>query len=237
MDLNLTFEEAVFGTDRKIKVPYRVQCEVCEGRGAETPEDIHTCQTCGGSGIVRQVRTQGFAQIISESPCPTCHGKGYTISKPCKHCNGRGFVTKRQIIDVKIPAGVESGNILHVPERGKPGQLGGPPGDLYLHINVEPHERFKREGLDILTEEIIDFPTAALGGEITIETIWGKEKLKIPPGTQPNTVLVLKKKGIKTKSRGRSNQGDHHVTIQVEVPTKLNKKQKQLIEQLKATLA
>ncbi len=235
MDLRLTFEEAVFGTDKKIKVPYRQRCDHCNGTGAKDPDSIKPCQTCRGSGVVRTVRTQGFAQIISESTCPQCNGKGYSISSPCSECNGSSYVTKRQIIDVKIPAGIETGNILHIPERGKPGELGGPPGDLYLHIGVESHPKFQRDGLDILTEEKIDVVTAILGGEIKVKTIWGEERVKIAAGTQPGTVITLKKKGIKVKEHGRSRQGNHYVRIVVEIPKKLNKKQKQLLEELRTT--
>ncbi len=235
MDLRISFEEAVFGTDKKIKVPYRQRCEYCNGTGAKNSDSIQACQTCQGSGVVRTVRTQGFAQIISESTCPQCGGKGYRISAICNECKGSGYVTKRQIIDVKIPAGVESGNILHIPERGKPGELGGPPGDLYLHISVEPHPKFQRDGLDILAEEKIDVVTAILGGEIKVKTIWGEEKVKIDPGTQPGTVITLKKKGIKAKNHGRTRQGNHYVRVIVEIPRKLNRKQKQLLEELRAT--
>ncbi len=236
MELEISFEESVFGTDKKIKVPYRQKCEACNGTGAKDQNSIKTCDSCNGRGVIRTYRIEGFTQIIQESTCPKCKGKGFVITEPCPVCKGTGYETKRQIIDVKIPAGIEDGELLHIPERGKPGTLGGPPGDLYLHIKVKPHEKFKRDGLDILSEEIIDFPTAALGGEILVDTIWGKEKLKIPAGTQPNTIFTLKKKGVEKKSRWGKIKGDHYVTVTIEVPKKLNKKQKQIIEQLREAL-
>ena len=236
MEIEITFEESAFGSDKKIKVPYRQKCEACNGTGAKDHSAIKTCDNCNGRGVVRSVRVEGFTQIIQESTCPKCKGKGFIITDPCPVCNGTGYETKRQVIDVKIPAGVEEGDVLHIPERGRPGTLGGPPGDLYLHIKVKPHEKFKRDGLDVLSEEKIDFPTAALGGTIEVETIWGKEKLKIPPGTQPNTIFKLKKKGIEAKTRWGKSKGDHYVTITIEVPKKLNNKQKQLIQKLKEIL-
>ncbi|MFZ9595203.1 MAG: molecular chaperone DnaJ [Bdellovibrionia bacterium] len=222
--LDITFEEAAFGAEKIITVPKTVRCETCEGSGAKAGTQPENCGQCGGRGEVSF--QQGVFAITR--PCPRCNGMGQVIPNPCGSCQGSGTTKKRSQIAVKIPPGVDTGQRLKLSREGEAGERGGPPGDLYVVINVLPHDFFTRDEADIICEVPITFTHAALGEEIEVPTLEGKVKLKIPPGTQSHRILRLKNKGLaKLGSYGR---GDQLVRIIVEVPTKLSSEQRDLLK-------
>lgn len=224
-DVELSFEEAAFGTEKTINIPRTVLCEHCGGSGAKPGTMPVTCNTCKGAGQVRF--QQGFFSI--SRPCTTCGGAGSVIKDPCAECKGAGRVKKTSSLTVKIPGGVDTASRLRLTGEGEYGERGGPPGDLYIVISVNPHPIFKRENDDIIIEVPITFPQAALGADIDVPSLEGNTKLKIPAGTQSGKVFRLKNKGIASVHTGR--RGDEQVIIKVETPTKLSKKQKDLLEQ------
>ncbi len=224
-DLEISFEEAAFGTEKTIKVPKTVPCGTCDGSGAKHGTHPVTCSACGGSGQVRF--QQGFFSI--SRPCSSCRGAGKVIKDPCPECRGSGHTRTVNTISVKVPGGIDTGSRLRLSGEGEYGERGGPPGDLYIMISVLPHPIFKRESDDIICEVPISFPQAALGAEIEVPTLEGPVKLKIPAGTQSGKVLRLKSKGIASIHTGR--RGDEQIIIKVETPTKLDKKQKELLEE------
>ncbi len=227
-NLEIRFEDAVFGTKAEISYKRHVNCASCGGSGAENGSGRKTCPTCGGSGQVR--RSSGFFSIAS--PCPTCSGEGYVIDNPCKVCHGTGVTEKQQKLKVTIPAGIESGKRINIPRQGDAGPNGGPEGDLYVYIQVRPHEFFERHGNDIYCVVPISFTQAALGAEIRVPTLDRKKvKMKIPPGTQNGKVLRLKNEGIPFLHNA-SKRGDLYIKIRVEVPKKLSSKSKRLLEEL-----
>ena len=229
-EFEIDFEDAVFGADKKIEITRAAQCEDCKGSGAKPGSSPKTCSQCGGSGQITMA--QGFFSV--RQTCPYCNGAGQVISDPCKTCNGEGRVNKRKSIQIHIPAGVDTGSRLRVAGEGEAGQRGGPTGDLYVVLHVRPHKFFRRDGLDIFCEVPIPLELAILGGSISVPTIGGKGKLKIPTGTQPGTVFRLRGKGVASlRGRGR---GDQHVKVQVEIPTGLNGDQKKAVETLKDAL-
>lgn len=225
--VNLTFLEAAKGTKKKIVIKKHTVCPLCGGRGTKPGTSRKTCPTCQGLGKVS--RSQGLFSIIITTTCPHCKGEGTIITDPCPKCKGEGLIYQNKEIDVDIPAGVDNGNRIVIPGEGEPGRNGGPPGDLYVVINVEEHEFFKRKGNNLYCEVPISFVQAALGDIITIPTIDGKTKLEIPPGTQPNQIFRLKRQGLpdlKTKIKG-----DIIVKIIVKIPEKLNERQKELLRE------
>ncbi len=229
-NLQITFEEAVFGADKQFKIKKAVGCERCKGEGAEPGSSKQTCPHCRGSGFMTM--SQGIFSV--RQACPNCSGTGEVISNPCNKCQGRGHIQERRTIKIHIPPGVDTGNRLRVANEGEPGHRGGPPGDLFVILQVEPHEIFHREGEDILVEVPIDFPTAALGGEVRVPTIGGVAKLKIPGGTQHGAVFRMRGKGIPSvRGHGR---GDQHVRVLVEVPKKLSKEQTQKLKDFAESL-
>ncbi|CAM6054750.1 unnamed protein product [Sphagnum tenellum] len=222
--VDITFEEAAFGAEKVITVPKTVHCETCAGTGSRPGTQPDTCSQCGGRGEVNF--QQGVFAITR--PCPKCNGAGQTISSPCSSCNGSGTHRKRSQIAVKIPPGVDTGQRLKLNGEGEAGERGGPPGDLYVVINVLPHDFFTRDEADVICEVPVTFAHAALGAEIEVPTLEGKVKVKIPPGTQSHRILRLKNKGLaKLGSYGR---GDQLVRIIVEIPSKLTSEQRDLIK-------
>ncbi len=222
--IDITFEEAAFGAEKVITVPKAISCDTCSGSGAKPGTQPETCAQCGGRGEVSF--QQGFFAITR--PCPRCNGAGQTIPNPCTNCNGSGQIKKRSQIAVKIPAGVDTGQRLKLTGEGEAGERGGPPGDLYVAINILPHDFFTRDEFDVICEVPVTFTHAALGAEVEVPTLEGKVKLKIPPGTQSHKILRLKGKGLaKLGSYGR---GDQLVRIIVEVPSKLTSEQKDLLK-------
>lgn len=224
-DLDISFEESAFGVEKRIKVPRWVTCSTCEGSGSKPGKGPITCTTCKGTGQIRY--QQGFFSV--SRTCSRCHGEGKIITEPCPECGGKKKTERERIISVKIPAGVETGSRLKLTGEGELGSFGGPPGDLYIIINVKPHPIFERDRDDILCRVPISFPMAALGTEIEVPTLEGKATLRIPPGTQSGRLFKLRGKGMPSlRVHGR---GDEIVEVIVETPTKLNARQKELMEE------
>ncbi len=223
-DIQVPFEDAVFGADRKIEIPRAETCTRCSGSGCEPGTSRHTCQHCRGTG--QTTMAQGFFSV--RQPCPYCQGTGEKIEKPCSDCRGEGRVQVRKQIQIHIPAGVDTGSRLRVSGEGEGGVRGGPQGDLYVVIHVKDHELFERDGNDVFCEVPVPFTTAALGGKIKVPTLSGTAELTIPAGTQNASVLRLRGKGIPSlRGYGR---GDQHVRILVEIPTKLTPAQREKLE-------
>jgi len=232
--LELTFEESVFGVEKEIEVTRDEICATCNGSGAEPGTSPIRCTTCNGSGEVRQVRQTILGSMVQVATCPTCRGQGETITTPCHTCQGRGLERKTRKKIVSIPGGVDTGNQIRLASEGQPGVNGGPAGNLYILIQVKPHQFFRRRDFDILLDLNINIAQAALGAEVEIPTVDGLAKLKIPTGTQPGKVLTLRSKGI-PHLRG-NGRGDQKVIVNVEVPTRLNAEQRGLFEQLAKSL-
>jgi molecular chaperone DnaJ len=226
----LDLEQAVKGTTTKIRVPTLVGCKPCSGSGAKPGSKPSQCKTCGGAGQVRM--QQGFFSV--QQTCPTCRGRGTTISDPCGTCRGHGRLEEEKTLSVKVPAGVDNGDRIRLGGEGEAGAAGGPTGDLYVQISVRPHRIFEREGANLFCEVPIGFVEAALGGEIEVPTLDGKVVLKIPEGTQTGKLFRLKGKGV-TPIRG-GGQGDLICKVAIETPIKLNKHQKDLLRQLQVSL-
>ncbi len=228
--INLTFEEAVFGVEKEISVTRNEQCEDCHGSGAEAGTSATTCPQCNGSGQVRVQRQTQLGNFVSTTTCTKCGGKGKIIEKPCHSCNGKGTKRKNRKITVKIPAGVDTGNVLPLRGQGEHGKNGGPPGDLYIRIRVAASKTFKRKGNDIYVDMHISMAKAALGTEIKVSTVDGDVKYDVPAGTQSETLFRLKGKGVpRVNSSGR---GDQYVKIIVDIPKNLNEKQKEALHAL-----
>lgn len=218
-DLELTLEEAAKGVEKELVIERYVACEKCNSSGSKSGSGTKKCHTCGGRGVV----TRSAGIFVQQSECPTCHGTGELISDPCDACRGEGRVQKDTNIKLRIPAGVDSGTRLRSTGNGDAGLRGGPSGDLYVFLVIKRHDFFEREGDDLFCEVPISFATAALGGESKVPTLDGQASIKIPAGTQGGTVFRLKDKGM--ASLNSTRKGDLHVTVQVEVPTKLNSEQ------------
>jgi molecular chaperone DnaJ len=229
-DMEITLEEATFGVTKKINISKLETCSKCSGKGAVSDSDIRTCGTCHGSGRVTQARRTPFGIFQSTSECSQCHGTGKVINNPCSMCDGEGRVKKSKTIEIKIPAGVDDGTRLRVNGEGEAGENNGPHGDLYVVIYVKEHEDFKRHGNDIYNELLVNYTTLVLGGEVESPTLHGNVKIKIPAGTQTNTIFRIKGKGI--KSLDGYNQGDQHTRVIVDIPTKISSKEKELLEEL-----
>jgi len=228
--LTLEFMEAVFGIEKELNLRKAVRCDRCDGNGAEPGSKVETCKTCGGSGQIRQTQRTIFGQVQTQAQCPTCGGEGKTYSQKCSKCAGEGIIREVVKIKVKIPAGISEGESIRLAGQGEAGIKGSPAGDLYLRIRVNPDKRFVRVGYDIKSQVEINFTLAALGGKIEVETVDGPVQLKIPEGAQSGTVFKLKEKGVaKLNGRGR---GDALIKVIVKTPTKLNRKQKKLLEEL-----
>ncbi|MBE2293930.1 MAG: molecular chaperone DnaJ [Phycisphaerales bacterium] len=228
--LELTLEEAVFGTTAKIRVPTLVSCATCAGSGAKPGTKPTTCPTCRGVGQVRM--QQGFFSI--QQTCPRCQGRGTIIPEPCETCRGDGRVEEQKTLSVKVPAGVDSDDRIRLAGEGETGEHGGPPGDLYVQIRVKQHPIFSREGSDLYCEVPISFHTAALGGELEVPTLDGRLSLKIPSETQTSKVFRLRGKGVKPVRGGST--GDLLCRVVVETPVNLTREQKELLEKFAATM-
>ena len=226
-DLEIEFTEAAFGTKKEVSYSKEISCDRCKGTGSEPGSGKKTCPTCGGAGQVR--RSSGFFSIASA--CPTCAGEGTIVEKPCSKCGGNGLLKKNQKINVTIPAGVEDGRRIRIPEQGDAGLRGGPAGDLYVVIRVRSHEFFERDGFDIYCVIPVSFTQAALGAELLVPTLDGKQvKVKIPSGTQNSKILRLRNEGIAHASSGR--RGDMYLRILVNTPQKLSAKSRALLQEL-----
>ncbi|OGW41105.1 MAG: molecular chaperone DnaJ [Nitrospirae bacterium RBG_13_39_12] len=224
-DLDITLMEAAFGTEKDLEIPRWENCSECRGSGSAPGKGPKTCSHCKGAGQVRF--QQGFFSI--SKTCHNCNGTGQFITDPCKACKGQGKVKNLKSIHVKIPAGVDTGSRLRVSNEGEMGIYGGPPGDLYIIMDVEEHPFFKRDGSDLYCDVPLSFPQAALGSEIEVPTLDGVSKLKIPTGTPSGRLFYLKGKGV--QKLGSHSRGDQIVRVYVEVPKKLTPKQKELLEE------
>ena len=225
-DLEITFDESARGAETTIQIPREETCETCSGSGAAAGTTAETCSQCRGSGQLRY--QQGFLTVAR--PCSNCRGTGKTIAKPCQSCRGAGRIGRERKLTVKIPPGIATGQRLRLYGEGEHGSAGGPPGDLYVVVHVQEHSFFHREDDDLYCELPITFPTLALGGNVKVPTLDGREELHIPAGTQPGARFRLRGKGMPNVS-GRGH-GDLHVIARVSVPKKLNKEQKALLEEL-----
>ncbi|MCX7088289.1 MAG: molecular chaperone DnaJ [Methylococcales bacterium] len=229
-NLELTLEEAVAGTDAKVRIPVLVSCGECSGSGAKKGSSPVTCNTCQGHGQVRM--QQGFFSV--QQTCPTCKGTGKQIKDPCGKCYGQGRVQETKTLSVKVPAGVDTGDRIRLGGEGEAGLGGGPAGDLYVQVSVKDHAIFTRDGANLHCELPISFPIACLGGEIEVPTLDGKVKLKIPAETQTGKLFRLRGKGVKPVRGGAV--GDLMCRVQIETPVHLTKEQKQWIENLGESL-
>src|SRR5450432_3634499 len=229
-DMTLTFEEASTGVTTKVKLPRQEYCDVCNGTGAKAGTGVASCQTCGGRGQLAY--QQGFFTITRT--CPACQGAGQIIKERCAECRGQGRIEREKTIELRIPPGVDSGTRLRVAGEGEPGPNGGPPGDLYVVLDVKEHEFFERRGADLYCTIPVSIAQAALGTELQVPGLNGEERLKIPEGTQSGAVFRLKAKGLADPRGG--GKGDLYYHVRVLTPTKLSREQRKLIEELGASL-
>ncbi|MGH8456733.1 MAG: molecular chaperone DnaJ [Stenotrophobium sp.] len=229
--IELTLEQAVFGSAETIRIPTLETCGDCKGHGTASAKKAGECPTCHGAGQVRV--QQGF--FVLQQSCPHCRGRGVVVTDPCKTCRGGGKVRREKTLEVKIPPGVDTGDRIRLSGEGEPGERGAPQGDLYVQINVKPHEFFEREGSDLFCTIPVSIVTATLGGEQEVPTLTGKDILHIPDGTQNGKQFKLRGKGVKSVRGGPA--GDLICTIVVETPVKLNKQQKELLRQFGDSLA
>ena len=237
-DLNarvqLTFEEAIFGVEKEIDITRDETCATCRGSGAEPGTSPTRCGTCGGRGEVRQVRQTFLGSMVQVTTCPTCNGSGQINSSPCHNCRGRGLERKTVHKVVPIPPGVDNGTQIRLAGEGQPGTFGGPNGNFYLEVMVQPHKYFRRRQDNILLDLSINIAQATLGAEVEVPTVDGPAHLRIPSGTQAGKVFTLKGKGVPhLRSSGR---GDQLVVVNVETPTRLSQDQRKLFEELAKTM-
>jgi molecular chaperone DnaJ len=231
LDLTISFQEAVFGIEKEVQIRHLETCSTCNGSGAKAGSGPTTCPTCGGAGQVRRATRTPFGSFTQVAPCPTCEGTGQVIADPCSACGGQGLQQVRKKLRINIPAGVDSGTRLRVAQEGNAGQRGGPPGDLYVFLTVQSHPQLRRDGIHVQSEVVLNYLQAILGDTIEVETVDGPEQLEIPPGTQPGAVLTLQGKGV-PKLGNPVARGNHQLSVKVQLPTRLNGEEKELLEQL-----
>ena len=227
--VRLTFEEAIFGCKKKITIDYKEECETCKGSGAKPGTSPETCPTCKGQGKIVKMSQTMFGTVQNVQTCPTCHGSGKVVKEKCTSCNGTGYKRIRKSFEVSIPAGIDNGLSVRMPQGGEPGVNGGERGDLLVECIVSPHPIFKRQDTNIFSTVPISFATAALGGPIRIKTVDGEVEYTVKAGTQTDTRVRLSGKGVPSL-RNPKIRGDHYVTLVVEVPTKLNAKQREALK-------
>jgi molecular chaperone DnaJ len=232
-NLKISFEEGVFGADKTIRYKRRVNCNDCKGTGAKNGTSMKTCTQCNGSGQVRRVQSTFLGNFQTVTPCPSCHGSGSIIKEPCTVCNGNGIVNITDDFKIKVPQGIPNDVTLRFKEKGNAGKKGGSYGDLYINIEVLEHETLEKQGDDIYSDLTIDVSEAVLGAEKAILTVHGNDILKVPAGTQPETIIKLSGKGA-PRFKGTGN-GDHYIKVIVKVPQKLSKEQKELWTQIEAS--
>jgi molecular chaperone DnaJ len=230
-DLRITFEEAVRGAEKDIEFSVLVRCPTCTGTGAKPGTSPITCPQCSGRGEVRTTRQTMLGQMVNVTACPRCGGEGRIIETPCETCHGDGRVEQRRTIRVTIPPGIDEGHQIRLSNEGEVGPRGGPPGSLYVAVHVTPHPSLRREGTELAYDARISIAQAALGTRIQVPTVDGDEEVEIKPGTQPGTEIRLRGKGVPHLRRSTS-RGDLHVFVEVAVPTKLSKRQRELLEEL-----
>ena len=231
LDMELTFEEAVFGVEKEIKIDHLEHCDVCNGSGVEPGSVPKTCPTCGGSGRVQQVTNTIMGSFTQISTCPNCGGSGQKITNPCKNCNGSGSVEKEKTIKVKIPKGVDNGAKIRVAQEGDSGKNGGPSGDLYIVLFVKEHKYYKREGYDVYTELDITMPQAVLCDDLNIQSLDGDRKVSVAAGTETGKIITLKESGVPYLNNP-NRRGNHYVVVKVRTPKTLSEEERKLYSRL-----
>ncbi|MDX1618797.1 MAG: molecular chaperone DnaJ, partial [Balneolaceae bacterium] len=229
--VKLNLEEIAFGTEKKLKVKKQITCDRCNGTGAETEEDFHTCSTCNGMGEVRQVHRTMLGQMVNVQTCPDCNGDGRIIKNKCPKCKGEGRFKGEETVKVRIPSGVANGNYITLRGKGNAGKRGGEAGDLIVLVEEEEHEHFERDGNDIIYDLVLSVPDAVLGTEVKVPTLKGKAKIKIEPGIQPGKLLRMKDKGI--HGLNASGIGDQYIRVNVYIPKDLTDEEREHIEALR----
>ena len=231
VQLEIDFMDAIKGKKAEIQINYDEQCTHCMGTGAASSSDITNCSRCGGTGTIRTQQRSPFGTFVNETTCPDCNGTGKKITKACPNCHGKGYINKTITVELNIPAGINTHQQLRVAGKGYRGKNGGPNGDLYVEIYVRPHKHFVRHNDDIQIEVPVSSVDATLGCEVDVPTVYGDVTMKIPAGTQSGAVMRLKGKGVK-HLRG-DGYGDQYVKVNVQIPKKLTRKEKELYEQLR----
>lgn len=226
--VNITFEEAVFGCEKELEIVLKDECTTCHGTGAKPGTSPVTCPKCHGEGQVVYTQQSMFGMVRNVQTCPDCHGSGKIIKDKCTSCRGTGYTSSRKKIQVSVPAGIDNGQSIRIREKGEPGTNGGPRGDLLVEVNVARHPIFQRQDMNIFSTAPITFAQAALGGDVKISTVDGDVLYTVKPGTQTDTKIRLKGKGVPSL-RNSNVRGDHYVTLVVQTPTKLNEKAKEAL--------
>ena len=231
--VRITFEEAVFGVDKEIELTLKDECKTCHGSGAKPGTSPETCQKCGGKGQVVFTQQSFFGTVRNVQTCPECNGTGKVIKEKCADCHGSGYIANRKKIQVSIPAGIDNGQSVRIRDKGEPGSNGGPRGDLLVEVIVGRHPIFQRQDYNIYSTVPVSFAVAALGGDVLVDTVDGKVLYEVKPGTQTDTKVRLKGKGVPTL-RNKDVRGDHYVTLVVQTPDKLSHEAKELLRQFDA---
>jgi chaperone protein DnaJ len=226
--INVTFEEAVFGCEKEIEISLKDECEKCHGTGAKPGTEPTTCPKCNGQGQVVQNQQSLFGMVQNVTTCPECRGTGKIIKEKCDSCRGTGYTSSRKTIKISVPAGIDSGQSIRIGEKGEPGRSGGPRGDLLVEIRVKRHPIFQRQDMNIFSTAPLTYAQAALGGDVRIKTVDGEVEYNVKAGTQTDTKIRLKGKGVPSL-RNKNVRGDHYVTLVVQVPTKLNEEAKEAL--------
>ncbi len=229
-DLRITFEEAVVGTEKEIGFTVLGRCDTCSGSGAKPGTEPVTCPQCNGRGEVRSVHQTMLGQMVNVTACPRCRGEGRIVEDACETCKGDGRVERERILQVTIPAGIDEGHQIRLSGEGEVGPRGGAPGSLYVAVHVAPHPTLKRDGTELYHEASVSIAQAALGTTLLVPTVEGEEEVEIKPGTQPGTEIRLRGKGVPHVRRS-GVRGDLHVLVDVAVPTRLSKRQRELLTQ------
>lgn len=231
--VRITFEEAVFGVDKEIELTLKDECKTCHGTGAKPGTSPETCQKCGGKGQVVFTQQSFFGTVRNVQTCPECNGTGKVIKEKCMDCHGSGYIANRKKIQVSIPAGIDNGQSVRIRDKGEPGVNGGPRGDLLVEVIVGRHPIFQRQDYNIYSTVPVSYAVAALGGDVIVDTVDGKVIYEVKPGTQTDTKVRLKGKGVPTL-RNKEIRGDHYVTLVVQTPEKLSHEAKELLKQFDA---
>ncbi len=226
--VRIKFEEAAFGCDKEVELVLKDECSTCHGSGAKPGTTKDTCPKCGGKGKIVMTQQSFFGTVQNVTTCPDCHGTGQIIKEKCTDCHGTGYIARKKKIQVSIPAGIDNGQCVRIREKGEPGLNGGPRGDLLVEVRVAPHAIFQRSEYDIYSNAPISFAQAALGGEVMIDTLDGKVIYEVKPGTQTDTRIRLRGKGIPSL-RNKSTRGDQYVTLVVQVPTNMSSDAKEAL--------
>ena len=232
--VEVSLAEVLTGASREVSVEAVSTCERCRGNGAEPGTPIRTCETCGGSGELRQVARVAFGQVVRTGACPACGGQGKVPEMPCKECGGQGRTVRMRSWEVEVPPGIESGQRIRISGAGHAGEAGGRPGDLYVQVLVDEDERFERHGQDLVTVVELPATRAMLGGTVTVPTLDGEREIEVPAGAQPGEHIVVRSVGLPSL-RGAA-RGDQHVVLDVNVPARLSKEQRELAERLDESL-